>query len=163
MASGQWPVPPPASPASTGPFVVVPVVTPAVGLSLCCCCADVNWRARRDLNARPLAPQASALSPELRARFILQWTVASATVRPHLSLSAVVLLLSCLCADVKWRARSDSNARPLAPEASALSAELRTRLVSALACRVTCRYTCRPMAEREGFEPSMEAYTPIVA
>ena len=25
------------------------------------------WYARRDLNARPLAPQASALSPELRA------------------------------------------------------------------------------------------------
>ena len=37
--------------------VVEPVVTPVT-----------NWRARGDSNARPLAPQASALSAELRAR-----------------------------------------------------------------------------------------------
>ena len=40
--------------------IVDPVVDPAV-------IPVVNWRARGDLNARPLAPQASALSPELRA------------------------------------------------------------------------------------------------
>ncbi len=38
-----------------------PVVEPVVT-------AVVKWRARGDLNARPLAPQASALSAELRAR-----------------------------------------------------------------------------------------------
>ena len=97
--------------------------------------------------------------------------------RPYPLLSAVV----CPCllfSGVKWRARRDSNARPLAPEASALSTELRAHLIlcgqwivaiTTARPAVVCCYlslsavVCFQMAEREGFEPSMEAYTPIVA
>ena len=41
-----------------------------------------------------------------------------------------------------WRAREDSNLRPLGPQPNALSTELRAHT----------------MAEREGFEPSEEVY-----
>src|SRR4029079_9390 len=45
-----------------------------------------------------------------------------------------------------WRARRDSNSRPLGPQPNALSTELRAR--------------AKGLAEREGFEPS-EQVTPL--
>src|SRR4249919_3765555 len=42
-----------------------------------------------------------------------------------------------------WRARRDSNPRPLGPQPNALSTELRA-------------HECWGLAEREGFEPSMQ-------
>src|SRR6188472_3834166 len=47
-----------------------------------------------------------------------------------------------------WRAREDSNLRPLGPQPNALSTELRAPVST----------TCGSVAEREGFEPSEEVY-----
>ena len=48
----------------------------------------------------------------------------------------------------EWRARRDSNPRPLGPQPNALSAELRAHTMPT--------GTGRGLAEREGFEPSMQ-------
>ena len=53
---------------------VVPLTLPTLPFTL------HLWYARRDLNARPLAPQASALSAELRAHQALALTLSPAVV-----------------------------------------------------------------------------------
>ena len=56
-----------------------------------------------------------------------------------------------------WRPRCDSNARPLTPQASALSTELRGRLERRNAQTGIVTLTARnSKAGREGFEPSSE-------
>lgn len=89
-----------------------------------------GWYAGRDLNAGPPPPQGGALSTELPAHFSLHGRLLRRDLRGNCQRAGDRLLARQ--SGRRWYARRDLNARPLAPEASALSTELQGPLRGSL-------------------------------